>query len=223
MVPSQKQQAQSKYLLGNLRTLMPDTDLSLAELYELIDRLAAAVRLDAPVETDHMPDEVALRFCRLRMEDTDLPIAGICYWDSREQLWAVARNRSDSADARRFTLWHELGHITWHGWHNQLFPGLSLNDMHLLSEFAADHFAGEVLIPRHLVAQVFSDGLQDPAELAEHFRVSEDTMRWKLAQTDLPFVSSEDQTIATHPNRHAVTPCTLGSVAHHAKLNGGTS
>lgn len=222
---SQQHQAQGKHLVRNLRTLMPDADLNLAELYDLIDRLAAAVRLDAPVETDYMPDEVAHhQFCRLRFEDTDLPIAGICYWDSHERLWAVARNRNDNADVRRFTLWHELGHITWHGWHDRLFPGLPLKDMHLLSEFAADYFAGEVLMPRRLVERAFSDGIQDPAELARHFRVSEDAMRWKLAQTDLPFVSSDDQPIAARTTSNAVTPRTLGSTAsHRSNLKGGTS
>lgn len=190
------------YLLGNLRALLPDDELSLAELFDLVERLAAAVRLDAPVSTAHVPDEVAARICHLRLEETDLPVAGICYWDPHDHVWVLARNRTDSTETRRFTLWHELGHIVWHGWGTRLFPGMPLDNRLRLNEYAADHFAGEVLMPRELVEQTFMRGLQDPTGLARHFGVSEEAMRWKLAQTDLPFVSSDDENALPRPNAH---------------------
>jgi Zn-dependent peptidase ImmA (M78 family) len=207
------------YLLGNLRALMPDADLSLAELFDLIERLAAAIRLDAPVTTDHMPDDVATRVCRLRLEESDLPIAGICYWDPADHVWVIARSSADSPETRRFTLWHELGHIVWHGWGKRLFPGMSRENRLRLNELAADFFAGEVLMPRRLLERAFSTGLHDPAELARRFDVSEDAMRWKLAQTDLPFVSSEDQATTTYPYTHAIVPPLVDLAPHGTNSN----
>jgi Zn-dependent peptidase ImmA (M78 family) len=207
------------YLLSNLRALMPDADLSLAELFDLIERLAAAIRLDAPVTSDHMPDDVTTRICRLQLEESDLPIAGICYWDPAERLWVIARNTADSPTTRRFTLWHELGHVVWHGWEKRLFPGMKAVNLDRLAEHAADHFAGEVLMPRRLLERAFSSGVHDPAELARRFDVSEDAMRWKLAQTDLPFVSSEDQATTTYPYTHATVPPLVDPAPHGTNSN----
>lgn len=201
------------YLLHDLRALIPGEELTLASLFSLLDRLAMAIRLDAGIFTDDLPDSVAAQVCRLRLEETDLPVAGFSYWDSEARAWAVARNPSDSVESRRFTLWHEIGHILWRGNEARLFANLSAVEASHLAEYAAEYFAGEVLMPRRLVEHAFHDGINTPSELADRFRVSPLAMRWKLAQTDLPEVSSDDHDGPMHPTeRYPVPP--FSDVAH---------
>lgn len=201
------------YLLHDLRALIPREELTLAGLFSLLDRLAMAVRLDAAIFSDDLPDSAAEQVCRIRLEETTLPVAGFSYWDSGAKVWAIARNPADSAESRRFTVWHEIGHILWRGNESRLFANLSAAQADHLAEYAADYFAGEVLMPRRLVEHAFYDGVNSPTELAARFHVTPLAMRWKLAQTDLPEVSSDDHDGPMHPTeRYPVPP--FSDVAH---------
>jgi len=189
-------------LLTSLRELIPDHELSLAELLTLIERQAVALRTLARIQTDVLPSRVVAGQPSLRIEDTDLPIAGYRYWDPHQRRWVICLNRDAPEVARRFTLLHEFAHILWHGSESRLFPGMEPINLDRLAEHAADIFAGEALMPRRLVASAHQRGLRTPSQLARHFNVSTDTVLWKLAQMDLPAPSirqSSTSEPAIHP------------------------
>jgi IrrE N-terminal-like domain len=184
--PNKQTHRLQRPLLTSLRELIPDHELSLAELLTLIERQAGALRALMRIQTGVLPSRVVAGQPSLWIEDTDLPIAGYRYWDSHQHRWVICLNRDEPETARRFTLLHEFAHILWHGSESRLFPGLEPINLDRLAEHAADIFAGEALMPRRLVASAYQRGLRTPSQLARHFNVSTDTTMWKLAQLDLP-------------------------------------
>jgi hypothetical protein len=173
-------------LLSELRDLLPDRDLSLAELLVLLDQLAGRLRDVTGTVTDVLPIDAISSQPPFRIEDTEVPLSGFSFWDSEARQWVIRLNEDESEPMRRFTVFHEFGHILWHGWENKLFPGLAKINRHRLAEHAADMFAGEALMPKSLVTRLYRGGVHNPVALARHFEVSTNSMRWKLAQMDLP-------------------------------------
>jgi hypothetical protein len=173
-------------LLSELRAVLPDHELNLAELLVLLDQLAGRLRAVTSTVTDVLPIDVISSQSPFRFEDTDLPLSGFSFWDSEAHQWVIRLNEDESEHMRRFTIFHEFGHILWHGWETKLFPRLAKINRDRLAEHAADIFAGEALMPKSHVTRLYRAGVRDPAALAHHFEVSTSTMRWKLAQMDLP-------------------------------------
>lgn len=188
-------------LLTSLRELIPDHELSLAELLTLIERQAATLRKLGCVKTSVLPSQVVTAQPSLWIEDTELPIAGYRYWNPHQHRWTICLNHDEPEVTRRFTLLHQFAHILWHGYEPTLFPNLPLAKRHRLAEHAADLFAGEALLPRHLVTDAYQRGLRSPAQLARLFNVSTDTVRWKLTQMDLTAPPTQRSSTAT-PDRH---------------------
>jgi hypothetical protein len=173
-------------VLTSLRALIPARELSLAELFALIERQAGTLRALARIQTDVLPTQVVAAQPSFWIEDTELPVSGYSYWDPHRHRWVICLNRDEREASRRFTLLHEFAHILWHGYGPRLFPNMPLANRQRLAEHAADTFAGEALMPKALVTRAHRRGLHTPAQLAEHFGVSTDAMLWKLAQVDLP-------------------------------------
>ncbi len=172
-------------LLSELRALLPDRELSLAELLALLDHLAGQLRALTGTVTDVLPIDVISSQPPFRIEDTVLPLSGFSFWDSESHQWVMRLNEDESEAMRRFTIFHEFGHILWHGWETKLFPRLAKVNRDRLAEHAADIFAGEALMPKSLITRLYRTGVRDPVALARHFEVGTSSMRWKLAQMDL--------------------------------------
>ncbi|MDQ1734153.1 MAG: hypothetical protein QOH56_404 [Pseudonocardiales bacterium] len=179
-------------LLRQLRALLPEHELSLAELFALLDDLAHHLRTACGITGDILPTEIISSLPHFRIENTDFPISGFSFWDDDAKEWVIRLNEDEAEPVRRFTLLHEFGHILWHGWEAKLFPGMEAPNMDRLSEFAADLFAGEALTPKHLMARAYSRGLHSPTALARRFEVSTNTVRWKLDQMNLPTPARAD-------------------------------
>lgn len=173
-------------VLATLRSLIPESTLTLAETLQLIDAQAAALRaLAGASDTPCFPESFVTDIPSLRLDETSLPLHGYSFWDPSQSRWVICRRSADTTAERRFTLLHEFAHILWHSHEAELFPGLSEPTRKRLAEHAADMFAREVLMPRRLVKSAYCDGVRSSAQLAAHFNVSAKAARSKLAQMDL--------------------------------------
>jgi Zn-dependent peptidase ImmA (M78 family) len=170
-------------ILTRLRALIPDHDLALNDLLQLIDLQAATLLMLSNVSHAPTPSEVVVAIPSIRVEDTRLPLSGFSYWNGRQ--WILSLHADEPHPRRRFTLLHEFAHIVWHGYERGLFPNLSATAASHLAELAANYFAGAVLLPRHLLLHAWHRGDRNVDQLAAMFHVSRQTVAIGLAQLGL--------------------------------------
>jgi len=171
--------------LAALRLRLPDQPATLEKLLEIAADLAGSFRHLSRVTGDRLPTRSLTDQPVVRIKDTGLPVTGFSYWDPAARQWVIALNDDESHALRRFTMFHEFGHIIWHGWEHLLFPGMPPADFEQLAEQAADFFAAEVLMPRANVERLVAEGITDVAALAKQFDVSRSIMRWQLGNLDV--------------------------------------
>lgn len=106
-------------------------------------------------------------------------------WDSRACQWVIQLNRYESPRRQRFTLAHEYKHIIDHGRSSGLYSGTATNTPAEQAERAADYFAGCLLVPKVLLKRAYYGGMQQVADLARHFDVSEAAITCRLSQTGI--------------------------------------
>lgn len=103
-------------------------------------------------------------------EAFSVPIGGTC---------AIALDptkiRSEADEAVKLS--HELGHCVYGGFYNKYTPF----DVRAQHENKANAWAVHRLIPWAKLKQAVKSGIAEVWELAEHFDVTEDFMRWAIA------------------------------------------
>jgi Zn-dependent peptidase ImmA (M78 family) len=157
-------------VLRVLRQLIPGRRLRVHEALRIAELQASHLLdlggiLDAPV-VEHLVTTLP----RIKVRYADLPTSGMSYWDGSD--WIIGLNSTEPATRQRFTLMHEYKHIIDHGHHHLLYGGSTTRRAKERSEFAADHFAACVLMPRELVKRTWADGIRTAHETARHFEVS---------------------------------------------------
>ncbi len=171
-------------VLGRLRLFIPARDtITFGEALAVAERQATALcRLLDPTE-DGLDERHLVELPRLHIRRQQLPISGLSHWDG--QRWVIVLNGGDSLARQRFTLLHEYKHIIDHGHATRLYRGTRRQTPAVQAEKAADYFAGCALVSKRALKSAWGNRLQQPAALAEHFGVSEDAIRVRLAQTGL--------------------------------------
>lgn len=172
-------------MLRQLRALVPQGDLTLADLLQHISELARALRRLAAARGDYVSTRFAHRQAALRIEDMSLPASGMSFWHEDTHQWVIKLNEEESNLVRRFTLIHELAHIIWHGYEERLLPGMSDDCRQRALEVVADMLASETLMPRDRVIRRYCAGVTHPADLAKLFKVAPNAMRGRLAELGL--------------------------------------
>lgn len=89
----------------------------------------------------------------------------------------IVYNSANPIVRQRFTLAHELGHCLLGHTRNNRPISLASNDP---TEFEANQFAAELLMPRDQLLTDIKVGIQDASALAARYQVSEDAMWWRL-------------------------------------------
>lgn len=167
--------------LARLRRLTPERDVQFHEALRIAE--LQATRLleiigDSSIEAHHIT-----AMPRIRVVYDTLPVSGLSYWNGRE--WIISISKTDSLARQRFTLLHEFKHIIDHGATARLYAGNRLRTGEQQAEHAADYFAGCALVTKRALKSAWGNGLQKPEALAEHFSVSVEAIRVRLAQTGL--------------------------------------
>ena len=115
--------------------------------------------------------------------DCDLPVSGSAHWDGSR--WVITLNGADGRLRRRFSLMHEFKHIIDHTTKGYLYgTGIAVEAAER-SERAADYFAACLLMPKQYVKRLWGQGVQRPQQLARHFDVSVQALRYRLDQCGL--------------------------------------
>lgn len=164
-------------LLKCLRSLSPSRALMLDEQLRVAELQASRLRDLAVGGSGEDIQWEALFSVQPRVEIVyeTLPVSGSSHWNG--ERWIICLNRSDSLVRQRFTLLHEWKHIIDHGSASHLEGDQA--------EHLADYFAGCALIPKTALKRAWTQGLQKPDALAEHFGVSEQAICVRLSQTGL--------------------------------------
>lgn len=173
-------------VLATLRGLIPSRQVH--EFYEAkkIAELQATRLLELHhITTGPVPVELIGELPKIHIELSDMPVSGASFWDSRACQWVIQLNRYESPRRQRFTLAHEYKHIIDHGRSSGLYSGTATNTPAEQAEQAADYFAGCLLVPKVLLKRAYYGGMQQVADLARHFDVSEAAITCRLSQTGI--------------------------------------
>ena len=175
-------------VLTQLRQLTPTRRaLTLVESRSIAERQANRFRaLTGQAEQPMLPSETITGLPRIRiLVATKMTHSGMSGWDPDTRTWQIVINGTDAPARQRFTLAHEYKHVvdfTTHQTAYQAFGGYSAHDQ---AEDVCDYFAGCLLVPKTLLKNTWTDGVQDTRSLARIFGVSQAAMRVRLRQTGL--------------------------------------
>lgn len=201
-----KQQKQAASVLAEVRAVAPRRPLTIREAVRVAELQAAKLLALGGVDAAPIPLDIISDQARIVVShDFDMPdaVSGTCQWDPRARLWRITLNPQKPDTRQRFTVLHEYKHILDHGRPDLRATGRPRHYYGLpASEFIADYFAGCALMPRLLVKRAWAAGVQDLADLAVHFDVSERAMEVRLGQlrltvTDRRFTDRHGQSTAT--------------------------
>jgi Zn-dependent peptidase ImmA (M78 family) len=172
-------------LLKNLRQLIPLQRIGFEEVLAVAERQAGRLR---QLLGDRITENALARRIRLRIVHEPLTTSGLSYWNGQE--WIIALNSADTRRRQRFALLHELKRIIDHG-HRHLYQSAWEAD------YAADYFAGCVLVPRSELAALIGGAIDDLGQIAKRFQVSRATISLRLRQINLDDTDPLGEPVAT--------------------------
>lgn len=180
--PPAQEEGKAPSVLQCLRHLTPQRVIGLPEALIVAEHQAVTLLRLQDMTSPAVPTEVITELPRMTVRSVgDIPVSGSAYWDGRR--WILTVNAEEPRVRQRFSLFHEFKHVIDHPT-RQLLPA----GQH---EVVADFFAASVLMPRMWVKRAWFGGMQDLAELARHFEVSERAMSLRLSYLGLsPSTSS---------------------------------
>lgn len=173
---------ESQPLLQRLRGLLPQhaiTTKDAGRLTELIaNQLRRELHLDGVTLTEtvirELPWIVAIERRPLKgRAGMSMQVSG---------GWVIVINSQEPVRRARFSLAHELCHtiLAEHG--ATILPSIAGYASHKRVERLCDTFAAQLLLPRHLVAADWRDGIKDVEILAGRYMVSEQSMAFRLRE-----------------------------------------
>jgi hypothetical protein len=172
-----------KSVIAKLRSVVPKRRLSIDEALRIAELQANHLLALGDVDAEPVPEQIISELPNIHVEYVTTPLAGTCFWDGHK--WVVQINQKDTWVRQRFVLAHEYKHILDYGYTEWLYPSAPCTHELDHSEYAADYFAGCLLVPRVALKRAFAQGIQRPQQLAQHFGVSERTVETRLHQVGL--------------------------------------
>lgn len=171
-------------VLASLRSLIPHRTITdQTEALRIAEHQAAKLLQLLDITSGPVPVEIIGELPKIHIECVNAPVSGASFWNGDQ--WIIQLNKHESWTRQRFTLAHEYKHIIDHNHADRLYMGTRWSSPQRQAEQAADHFAGCLLVPKPLLKRAFYSGIQNPADLADHFNVSEAVIRIRLTTTGL--------------------------------------
>jgi len=171
-------------VLANLRSLIPHRTITdHNESLRIAEHQAAKLLQLLHISSGPVPVEIIGELPKIHIEYVDAPVSGASFWNGDQ--WIIQLNQHESWTRQRFTLAHEYKHIIDHNHADHLYIGTRWSSPQKQAEQAADHFAACFLVPKPLLKRAFYGGMQNSADLADHFNVSEAVIRIRLTTTGL--------------------------------------
>jgi Zn-dependent peptidase ImmA (M78 family) len=183
MRPTPTHMNQHAGVLASLRAVAPARPATFSEALRVAELQAHRLLELWDITDGFVPSEIITELPRVTVIYADLPVSGTSHWNGT--AWIISLNRADSWTRRRFTLMHEFKHIVDHGQTADLYTGDRRRTPAEQAELTADYFAGCLLMPKRLLKHAWGSGIQRPAAVGHHFRVSARAAQVRLAQTGL--------------------------------------
>ncbi|MBQ4561448.1 MAG: ImmA/IrrE family metallo-endopeptidase [Clostridia bacterium] len=112
-------------------------------------------------------NNIALDYCRL-------PLNGSLSFEDRDNKYIIMDEGDMTEAQRKVHLAHEIGHCMTGAFYHPYSP----LETRSRCEYKANMWMIEMLIPKKDLLQAFENGITEVWELAEHFDVPEDTVRF---------------------------------------------
>jgi Zn-dependent peptidase ImmA (M78 family) len=188
------------HTLRELRQLMPEHQLSLAEGRERAEQHAALLLAlgGATQPGSDLRPMATLLGVELTVAP-DLAVSGM--HEFVRGRWLIAIRGRDHITRRRFTLARELWHVVTDS-RDDLFVTADAAQLGHWARECADYFAACLLMPKAWVYQAWARGIRDIRFLAAHFVVSRPAMARRLRDLGL--------TTKPQPDAHGSTTTTRG-------------
>lgn len=174
----------SRGVVASLRDFVPIRPLTRPEAFRIAEmqanrflKLVNAQR--PPVHDDTIAELPRLEVRRLM----PFPVSGATQWTNGQ--WLIVLNANEPETRQRFSLAHEFKHILDHRFIDILYTRIPAHDRPAFTEQLCDYFAGCLLVPRQWLKEAWGNGIQRPADLAQHFGVSRQAIQVRLSQTGL--------------------------------------
>jgi len=166
--------------LAELRTVCPQRPLAPYEARRVAELQANRLLALQRVDCEPVPEQIIEYLPRVEVVwRDDAPISGHVEWNGGR--WRIAVSSSEAWVRQRFTMAHELHHAITAPMAATIFPARRNISAHDQREWAANHFAACLLMPKSWVRRAyFNEGVRDPVRLARRFRVSAVAMRVRL-------------------------------------------
>jgi len=155
------------------------------KIFQLIERLARKYLSEAKVYQPPVTTAIFSQFDRKRaVEIRTVPLKSYhaAIWRLRDS-WVIQLKSDDTAERKRFTLFHEVFHILAHGGGSPVFRKAGLRGG-TFNELMADCFAIYIMLPEKMVREKWVE-VKDLARMAEIFEVPKSIMHMRLRYLEL--------------------------------------
>jgi len=174
----------SRSTIAALRDLVPLKPLNRWELNSLAQVQAERFLELAGIEGPAVPNRLVTELPHVRIEHRcPMPISGWTDWIDNE--WLIVLNSAEPLTRQRFSLFHEAKHIFDHKFIDLMYRDFKPQERDKIIERMCNYFAGCVLVPRPWLEEAWRSGIQEPAQLAARFDVSEAAIYVRLRQIGL--------------------------------------
>lgn len=104
------------------------------------------------------------------------------YLKNINDRWVIGVNKLHNPKRQRFTIAHELGHYFMHKDKNLNFEDATFfrNENNSSIEYAANEFAGRLLMPEERLKESISNGIKSLEKLANLFDVSTAAIKYRV-------------------------------------------
>jgi predicted transcriptional regulator len=167
-------------VVASVRALVPHRPLRFAEAQRVAEMQAMRLLQLLNCRAGPVPTDLIASLPRIEVHTTATLLAsGATTWQGGK--WRIQLNADEPDTRRRFTLSHELKHVLDASVEDVVYAHLAAGparERHI--EAICDHFAASLLMPRPWLKRVWGSGVQDLAELAWFFDVSQQAMLIRL-------------------------------------------
>lgn len=168
-------------VVATLRDLVPIRPLTREEAMRIAELQAQRFHGLLGLTTGPVPESAIADLPRIQVERiSPIPVSGSTHWASNR--WLIVLNGAEPITRQRFSLAHELKHVLDHRFVDVLYRRCGAADQARWIEQVCDYFAGCLLMPRPWVKRAYFSGIQDLAQLAARFGVSQQAMQVRLNQ-----------------------------------------
>jgi predicted transcriptional regulator len=167
-------------VIARLRDIVPLRPLTYSQAMRIAELQAARFLKLLDITEGPVPESAISELPRVQVDRVRfLPASGATQWAS--QRWLVLLNGAETRERQRFSLAHEFKHIIDHRFADLMYAKFPDADRKRMIEQLCDYFAACLLMPRPWVKRAYCGGIQNIAQLASTFDVSQPAMQVRLS------------------------------------------